>query len=66
MNVRRVIFPALLTLSITCSLPFLFGLKPLESGAVAPDFSLSSLEGETVSRADFAGRPLLLNFWNPT
>lgn len=66
MTLRRAIFPALLTLSITCALPLLFGLKPLETGTPAPDFTLTSLEGRTVSRADFAGRPLLLNFWSPT
>ncbi len=66
MNLRRAIFPALLTLSITCSLPFLVGLKPLEKGTAAPDFALANLEGKTITLDDFDGRPLLLNFWNPT
>ena len=32
-------------------------------GKPAPAFSLTSLEGETVQLADFAGRPVVLNFW---
>ncbi|MGD8485343.1 MAG: TlpA disulfide reductase family protein [Chloroflexota bacterium] len=32
-------------------------------GVVAPDFTLTSLEGEVVSLSDYAGRPVLLNFW---
>jgi thiol-disulfide isomerase/thioredoxin len=32
-------------------------------GALAPDFSLDSLEGGKVSLSDFRGQPVLLNFW---
>lgn len=36
----------------------------LATGAVAPDFSLSTLEGEaTISLAQFKGQPALINFW---
>jgi peroxiredoxin len=32
-------------------------------GAAAIDFQLKTLAGETVSLAEYRGRPLLLNFW---
>ncbi|HXW91904.1 MAG TPA: TlpA disulfide reductase family protein [Terriglobales bacterium] len=32
-------------------------------GALAPDFALSSLEGNTVHLSDYRGRAVLLNFW---
>ncbi len=32
-------------------------------GKLAPDFSLQSLDGQTVSLSRFRGNPVLLNFW---
>lgn len=32
-------------------------------GAPAPDFSLTDLNGQTVALHDFAGHPVMLNFW---
>lgn len=37
--------------------------KTVKIGQPAPDFTLRSLKGEAVSLADFAGQPLLINFW---
>jgi cytochrome c biogenesis protein CcmG/thiol:disulfide interchange protein DsbE len=37
-------------------------VDPLHSGP-APGFALQSLDGQTVSLADFRGRPLVVNFW---
>jgi cytochrome oxidase Cu insertion factor (SCO1/SenC/PrrC family) len=37
--------------------------KPLSTGTVAPPFELTSLQGETVSLAQFKGRPVVLMFW---
>lgn len=34
-----------------------------EQGALAPDFTLFTLEGEQVSLSDFRGQPVLINFW---
>lgn len=35
----------------------------VKEGALAPDFTLESLDGSQVSLADFRGRPVLINFW---
>jgi cytochrome c biogenesis protein CcmG/thiol:disulfide interchange protein DsbE len=32
-------------------------------GDVAPDFTLKTFDGKTVSLSDFAGKPVVLNFW---
>ncbi len=32
-------------------------------GQPAPDFTLQTLEGDTVSLSDYAGYPVLINFW---
>lgn len=34
-----------------------------ETDSLAPDFQLSSLDGQTISLSDFRGNPVLLNFW---
>lgn len=39
------------------------GGSTVSAGSVAPDFTLESLDGETVSLSDYAGRPVLINFW---
>ncbi len=39
------------------------------TGQTLPDFSAKSLKGETITRAQYAGRPLIILFWaswNPT
>lgn len=36
---------------------------PVREGMVAPDFTLSSLDGESISLSDYAGQPVLINFW---
>ena len=36
------------------------------SGPSAPDFTLTSLEGETVSLSDYEGRVVLIDFWSTT
>lgn len=38
-------------------------LGGLEVGQRAPDFELSTIDGTTVSLADFAGEQVVLNFW---
>jgi len=40
------------------------GLEPAPiAGRPAPDFTLKTLGGQKVSLSDFAGRPVIINFW---
>lgn len=39
------------------------GRDYLTTGQPAPPFSLEDLDGNTVSLADFAGQPIIINFW---
>ncbi len=39
------------------------GGELVEAGSVAPDFELPDVNGEMVRLSDFAGRPVILNFW---
>jgi cytochrome c biogenesis protein CcmG/thiol:disulfide interchange protein DsbE len=34
-----------------------------QPGAIAPDFALTTLDGQTVRVSDLRGRPVLVNFW---
>lgn len=45
--------------------PFEGPLPPVDPsiGNLAPDFILTTLDGETVSLADLRGRPVVLNYW---
>jgi peroxiredoxin len=38
----------------------------LQIGDVAPDFTLTSLDGKQVSLSQFRGKPVMLNFWYST
>lgn len=39
------------------------GYKPVMAGTVAPDFTVSTLEGNQVSLSDYQGKVLLVNVW---
>ena len=39
------------------------GAGPAEVGAAAPEFTLPGLDGGTVSLGDYAGKPVMVNFW---
>jgi len=43
--------------------PTLVADGPAEVGAPAPDFVLPGLSGGDVALADFAGKPVIVNFW---
>jgi cytochrome c biogenesis protein CcmG/thiol:disulfide interchange protein DsbE len=65
--IRWVLVP-LLVLPVAWLLFQGFGRDPREIaspllGQPAPAWSLTTLDGETVSSADLAGRPYLVNFW---
>ncbi len=64
----------LVILTFTCSVTQTYALAADESlerlkigsvppGTVAPPFELQSLEGESVPMRQFAGKPVVLNFW---
>ncbi len=38
--------------------------EPEPEPALAPDFQLPNLEGQTISLSDLKGKPVLLNFWS--
>ncbi len=51
---------------ILCVALFLLGCGGsggVRKGTTAPDFTLRNLAGEEVSLSDFAGQPVLINFW---
>ena len=37
--------------------------KPSASGNLAPDFSLTDIDGKTINLADYKGKVVLLDFW---
>jgi peroxiredoxin len=37
--------------------------KPIEVGDAAPAFTAAGLDGDSLSLADFAGKPVLVNIW---
>jgi len=41
-----------------------FTAQPIAEGAAAPPFELKSLTGETVSLAQYQGKPVVLKFWS--
>jgi cytochrome oxidase Cu insertion factor (SCO1/SenC/PrrC family) len=45
------------------SLPEIFRIPPLKVGMTAPNFQLATLQNQTVSLAQFRGKPLVLMFW---
>ena len=42
------------------------GLAVPPIGKPAPDFSLTLMDGRTVTLKDFRGKPVLVNFWGST
>jgi peroxiredoxin len=61
-----VLLTLLLTLRLSRRLHSLFPeMEPLKVGQKAPDFSASSLQGKTVTLADYAGKATALIFVSP-
>lgn len=57
-----------------CILCMIFGLvssqtegfdfgSPPQTGSLAPDFQLESIDGDQISLTNFRGKPVLVNFW---
>ena len=58
---KNAIVPLLVLLML------MFTLSPgwaIEVGEPLPDFSVQTFDGKSLTRASFAGKPLLLVFWN--
>lgn len=39
-------------------------IKAIKNGALAPEFTLHTLSGKTLSLSNASGKPLVINFWN--
>ncbi len=53
----------LIVVGITILLPAAWTEETVQSKDIAADFSLSTLEGETLQLSDFKGKIIILNFW---
>lgn len=40
-----------------------YKISPLENGATAPNFNLTTLDGKQVQLSDYRGKKVILNFW---
>ena len=60
-----MVFPLVVALALAGIWAGAAGLlsPALQVGDRAPDFSLADLDGEPIRLADFAGRPVIVNFW---
>jgi peroxiredoxin len=54
-----------LAAALVCGLaaPYAVAGDSLDAGDVAPDFTITTLDGETVSLSDYRGKVVFLNFW---
>ena len=62
---RRLLLLALLSFSLTQVHPIQpgKGMKYLPNKPLAPDFSLKNMDGDVFTKADFAGKVVVVNFW---
>jgi cytochrome c biogenesis protein CcmG/thiol:disulfide interchange protein DsbE len=69
-----IVIAALALVPTALAYPELFGLKPAVSDVIvigrdvnidkpAPDFTLATTSGETVTLSSLRGRPVIVNFW---
>nr|WP_239587423.1 redoxin domain-containing protein [Bacillus pakistanensis] len=40
-----------------------YSSEKLDEGSMAPDFTLTTLDGQTVSLSDYKGKKVIINFW---
>ncbi len=64
-NFRFVLYAVMVALMVAYVFTVNDGGAPAMVGKQAPDFTLASVTGEQVSLGDLAGKPVLLNFWQP-
>ena len=60
---RVTCFTKYVTIALVVAVLMLWGVFDASAGRKAPDFSLKSLDGKTVSLKDYRGQVVLLNFW---
>ncbi len=63
MGLAVVVFGVILALNVGSD-PQQEALESHLLGKAAPGFTVTTLDGETLSRADIAGKTVLVNFWN--
>ncbi len=39
---------------------------PVRAGRAAPDFTLKTFDGQSITLSSLKGKPVLVNFWSPT
>jgi cytochrome oxidase Cu insertion factor (SCO1/SenC/PrrC family) len=39
---------------------------PVRAGLPAPDFTLKTFDGQSITLSSLKGKPVLVNFWSPT
>ncbi len=64
-NFRFVLYAVMVALIVAYVFTASSGDAPAMVGKQAPDFTLASVTGEQVSLSSLAGKPILLNFWQP-
>jgi cytochrome c biogenesis protein CcmG, thiol:disulfide interchange protein DsbE len=69
--IRKIIYGVVLTLCliwiffsrVPAGSPMTDGITAPHQGFHAPDLTLTTLDGNTISLSDFRGQPVILNFW---
>ncbi|MBC8274334.1 MAG: redoxin domain-containing protein [Chloroflexi bacterium] len=63
MKIHKWYTPLIIGLALILSAS-LAACNKSEESPYAPDFTLQTINGETVSLSDFSGKPVMLTFWN--
>jgi cytochrome c biogenesis protein CcmG/thiol:disulfide interchange protein DsbE len=69
MNWKRALIPAVVIIPILIVIASQFGTNPHEvpfglAGKPAPEFTLTTLDGQTLTSSDLQGKPTVINFWS--
>lgn len=61
--VVAAVLPIILLAVLAAMLALRGGTSPTAIGSLAPDFSVTDLEGNPIQLAELRGRPVIVNFW---
>lgn len=64
-NFRFILYAVMVLLMVAYVFMSNVGDAPAMVGKQAPDFTLASVTGEQITLSALAGKPVLLNFWQP-